>query len=145
MAVPPWRPSPLNTDFELALSRFGWCGEALRKYRWNFLSENEFRQNQIHPCNSKKLLYYFMLRKICFKCLTIFRNCERKTRKFSHVYLNVLKAISLLSSFRGISSRLGSAFIFLRWFKLAYISIQVTSLHTGEEFELISKLLKASH
>ena len=33
--------------------------------------------------------------------------------------------------FRGIS-RLGSAFIFLRWFKLAHISIQVTSLHRFE-------------
>jgi len=30
--------------------------------------------------------------------------------------------------FRGIS-RLGSAFIFLQWFKLAHISIHVTSLH----------------
>jgi len=30
--------------------------------------------------------------------------------------------------FRGIS-QLGSAFIFFRWFKLAHICIQVTSLH----------------
>jgi len=35
---------------------------------------------------------------------------------------------SFFIGFRGIS-RLGSAFIFLRWFKLGHICIQVTSLH----------------
>jgi len=34
-------------------------------------------------------------------------------------------------SFRGIS-RMGSAFIFLRWFKLEHICIQVTSFYAGE-------------
>jgi len=34
-----------------------------------------------------------------------------------------------------------SAFIFLRRFKLAHVCIQVTNLHTGEEFESNSKVL----
>jgi len=39
-----------------------------------------------------------------------------------------MKSSTFSVGWRGIS-RLGSAFMFLRWFKLAHICIQVTSLH----------------
>jgi len=48
----------------------------------------------------------------------------------------LLKALKFVASFQGFS-RMGSAFIFLWWFKLAHICIQATSLYTGEEFESI--------
>ena len=41
-----------------------------------------------------------------------------------------LKSTSVSVCFRGIS-RLPSAFVFLRWFKLAHISIQVCTFHDG--------------
>jgi len=41
-----------------------------------------------------------------------------------------LKSTSVSVCFRGIS-RVPSAFVFLRWFKLAHISIQVCTLHDG--------------
>jgi len=44
--------------------------------------------------------------------------------------LQILKSTSVSVCFRGIS-RLPSAFVFLRWFKLAHISIQVCTLHDG--------------
>ena len=44
----------------------------------------------------------------------------------------LLKSTSVFVCFRGIS-RLPSAFIFLRWFKLAHISIQVCTFHDGCE------------
>ena len=50
-----------------------------------------------------------------------------------------IKSFKFAVSFKGISW-MGSAFIFLWWFKLEYIYIQVTSLHTREEFESIRKL-----
>ena len=48
-----------------------------------------------------------------------------------HQYLQrTLKSTSVSVCFRGIS-RLPSAFVFLRWFKLAHISIQVCTFHDG--------------
>jgi len=41
-----------------------------------------------------------------------------------------LKSTSVSVGFRGIS-QLPSAFVFLRWFKLAHISIQVCTFHDG--------------
>jgi len=38
-------------------------------------------------------------------------------------------------------SRLGSAFIFLRWFKLVHICIQVTSLHRWKKQGIHRKLI----
>jgi len=50
-----------------------------------------------------------------------------------------MKNFKFAVSFRGIS-RLGAAFIFLRWSKIAHIAIRVTRLqHTGEGFESIRK------
>ena len=43
---------------------------------------------------------------------------------------NILKSTSVYVCFRGIS-RLSSAFFFLRWFKLAHISLQVCTFHDG--------------
>ena len=62
------------------------------------------------------------------KHLAIFSNCHSKV-KFS---LNILslKSTSVSVCFRGISW-LPFAFIFLRWFKLAHISIQVCTFHDG--------------
>jgi len=37
-----------------------------------------------------------------------------------------------------------SAYIFLQLFTLAHVHIQVTSFHTGEEFEPITKLRKTT-
>ena len=45
-------------------------------------------------------------------------------------YVSTLKGSSVSVCFRGIS-RLPSAFVFLRWFKLAHISIQVCNFHDG--------------
>jgi len=58
---------------------------------------------------------------------------------------STIKNSKLAGSFRGIS-RLGSAFIFLQWFKvecaeLSHICTQVTGLHTDEEFESVNKSL----
>jgi len=44
--------------------------------------------------------------------------------------LAILKITGVSACFRGIS-RLPSAFVFLRWFKLAHISIQVCTSHGG--------------
>jgi len=43
---------------------------------------------------------------------------------------STLKSTSLSVCFRGIS-RLSSAFIFLQWFKIAHIHIQLSALHDG--------------
>ena len=51
-----------------------------------------------------------------------------------------IKSFKFAVSFQGIS-RMGSAFSFLRWLKLAHTCIQATRFHTGEEFESISKFL----
>jgi len=44
--------------------------------------------------------------------------------------IGTLKSTSVSVCFRGIS-RLPSAFVYLRWFKLAHISIQVCTFHDG--------------
>jgi len=49
--------------------------------------------------------------------------------KKTNIYTS-LKSTSVSVCFRGIS-RLPSAFVFLRWFKLAHISIQVCTFHDG--------------
>ena len=51
-----------------------------------------------------------------------------------------MKSSTFSTGFRGIS-QLGSAFIFLRWFKLAHICIQVTSLHKWKKQGINHKLL----
>jgi len=51
----------------------------------------------------------------------------------------VLESFKFRVIFRGIS-RLCSAFLFGRWFKLAHMWIQVTRLHAGVEFQSISKI-----
>jgi len=74
---------------------------------------------------------------------------KKKLGKVCWIYVNIknwqkkrpAKRSRFSVSFRGIS-RLSSAFIFLRWFKPARICIQVTSSHTGEKFESISKFFK---
>ena len=48
----------------------------------------------------------------------------------SHLQCTTLKSTSVSVCFRGIS-RLPSAFAFLRWFKLAHISIQVCTFQDG--------------
>ena len=53
-----------------------------------------------------------------------FRQCIARDNVF------ILKGTSVSVCFRGIS-RLPSAFVFLRWFKLAHISIQVCTFHDG--------------
>ena len=50
------------------------------------------------------------------------------------------KSSRFVVSFRVIN-RMVSGFIFLQWFKLSHICIEVTSLLTGEEFESISIFL----
>jgi len=51
-------------------------------------------------------------------------------REKHHFYFWTLKSTSVSVCFRGIS-RLPSAFVFLRWFKLAHIFIQVCTFHDG--------------
>jgi len=53
----------------------------------------------------------------------------------SSQFLNLMFTVN----FRGIS-RLGSTFIFLRWFQLSHICIQVTSLHKGDTSEWIDRI-----
>ena len=48
----------------------------------------------------------------------------------STILSQTLKSTSVSVCFRGIS-RLPSTFVFLRWFKLAHISIQVCTFHDG--------------
>jgi len=50
----------------------------------------------------------------------------------NHCYRHktTLKSTSISVCFRGIS-RVPSAFVFLRWFKFAHISIQVCTCHDG--------------
>jgi len=50
-----------------------------------------------------------------------------------------LKSTSVSVCFRGIS-RLPSAFIFLQWFKLAHISIQVCTFHDGSKQGIDQKI-----
>ena len=51
-----------------------------------------------------------------------------------------IKSSTFSIGFRGIS-QLGSAFIFLRWFKLAHICIQATSLHKWKNHGINHKFL----
>ena len=51
-----------------------------------------------------------------------------------------MKSSTLSTGFRGIS-QLGSAFVFLRWFKLAHICSQVTSLHKWRKHGINHKFL----
>jgi len=69
--------------------------------------------------------------------LTILWN--RKTIKKYQENISI-KSFTFAASFRGIS-RLGAAFMFLPWFKLASIYLLVTSLNTAERFESTSKFL----
>jgi len=55
---------------------------------------------------------------------------ESMTRRDSLSLSAILKSTSVSVCFRRIS-RLPSAFVFLRWFKLAHISIQVCTFHDG--------------
>jgi len=58
----------------------------------------------------------------------------------ARIYISLLVLINSSTGFRGIS-RLGSAFIFLQWFKLAHICIQVTSLHKWKKQGINHKFL----
>jgi len=51
-----------------------------------------------------------------------------------------IKSSTFSIGFRGIN-QLGSAFIFLRWFELAHICIQVTSLHKWRKQGINHKVL----
>ena len=62
--------------------------------------------------------------------LTPLRWCMKQDHKCHLVLLAPLKSTNVSVCFRGIS-RLPSAFVFLRCFKLAHISIQVCTFHDG--------------
>ena len=59
-----------------------------------------------------------------------FRESEQSTIIKWYNFLKTLKSTSVSVCFRGIS-RLPSAFVFLRWFKVVHISIQVCTFHDG--------------
>jgi len=83
-------------------------------------------------CRTKKVLQckLLILLKITFSSISLPSNRVR-------LILVIIKSSKFAVSFR-VNSRPESAFLFLRWFILARICIQVTSLHRGEGFESIS-------
>jgi len=91
---------------------------------------------------SNKILHWA---NVCFSAHAIAQICEhttsdafREVKGLCNTYTNKSSTFSV--GFRGIS-RLGSAFVFLRWFKLAHICIQVTSLNKWNKQGINHKFL----
>ena len=81
--------------------------------------------------------YLFTRQFSCIRFLPV-----RKSKK--HANSEQVKAQGFYLGFRGIS-RLGSAFFFLRCFKLAHICIQVTSLHKCNKQEINHRFLSLAY
>jgi len=79
-----------------------------------------------HTCNVR----FYVLCTVAFLRTTNSKLFTWVQRKTSHIIEMTLESTSVSVCFRGIS-RLPSAFVFLRWFKLAHISIQLCTFHDG--------------
>ena len=83
----------------------------------------------IEFCFALQCVFFFVEKG--FQTFLIFLSCPLQLKiLFLYHPLTTLKSTSVSVCFRGIS-RLPSAFVFLRWFKFAHISIQVCTFHYG--------------
>ena len=90
-------------------------------------------------CEDRMLLRTLKLYATVKSCMDSLTQQYWLQTSFSRSQIKTFKCSRFSVRFRGIS-RLGSAFIFLRWFQFAHMCIQVDSLHRWNK-ESISKCL----
>ena len=113
------------------------CHEKVKFNKIDITFDTLRPQNSFRSQNAQKYQNY-----ICF-LRTFFRKPNSICGFWKNWFLTIsctIKSSTFSIGFRGIS-QLGSAFIFLRWFKLAHICIQVTSLHKWKKQGINHKLL----
>ena len=110
--------SSFLSKYSEGLLRWGWIG-----LYWCFFlfCRYDLVRNRLAPLRGGYVFSGFLFSSIVGTAYAIIRQ---------FVCLNYIENTSVSVCFRGIS-RLPSALVFLRWFKLAHISIQVCTFHDG--------------